>query len=97
MYYHWYMVGKRAMPKTSDILSASEIGQYVFCSCAWQLRRLGYEPESPFLETGKYAHVALGEQIESLKRITRISRWCAGIGILILSVTMLLFFIGVIR
>jgi len=90
-------MGKQAIPRTTDVLSASEISQYVFCSCAWQLRRLGYEPESPSLETGKHAHVALGEQIESLERIARISRWCAGIGILILSVTVLFFFMGVIR
>jgi hypothetical protein len=89
-------MGKRVASKRSDVLSASEIGQYVFCSCAWQLRRLGYEPESPYLETGKHAHIALGEQIESLERTVRISRWSAGIGILVLSVALLLFFLGVI-
>ncbi len=89
-------MGKQIVQKTSDVLSASEIGQFVFCSCAWYLRRLGYEPESRFLEPGKYAHVALGEQIENLERTMRISRWCTGIGVFVLSVALLLFLLGVI-
>jgi hypothetical protein len=89
-------MGKQKFGKRTDVLSASEIGQYVFCPCAWQLRRQGYEPESPFLEPGKHAHVALGEQIDSLERTMRISRWCALIGVVVLCVALLLFFYGVI-
>jgi hypothetical protein len=95
MYYYENTMGKRESPKKSDVLSASEIGQYVFCSCAWQLRRLGYEPESPFLEPGKDAHVALGEQMERFERTLRISRWCALIGVAVLCGALLLFFFGV--
>jgi hypothetical protein len=95
MYYYLFVMGKRVQPKTSDVLSASEIGQFIFCSCAWQLRRLGYEPESVFLEPGKQAHVALGERLESLERTMRIARWCAGIGVMVLLVALLIFLLGV--
>jgi hypothetical protein len=84
------------MLKNSDVLSASEIGQYVFCSCAWQLRRLGYEPESPFLEPGKQAHVALGERMDCLERKIRYSRWCAIVGLIVLCAALVLFLFGVI-
>ena len=89
-------MGTQRVPKRSDVLSASEIGQYVFCSCAWQLRRMGYEPESPFLEPGKQAHIALGETIDGLERKIQYSRWCAVIGLIILGLALLFFFFGVI-
>ena len=97
MYYFHIMMGTRLTPKKSDVLSASEIGQYVFCSCSWQLRRMGYEPESPFLEPGKQAHVALGETIDGLEQKIRYSRWCTVIGFIVLCVALLFFLFGVIK
>jgi hypothetical protein len=96
MHYLFIVMGKQVLPKKSTVLSASEIGQFVFCSCAWQLRRMGFEPESPFLKPGKDAHVALGEQIENLERTMKISRWYAVIGVMVLCVALLLFLFGVI-
>jgi hypothetical protein len=90
------MMGKQSPRKKTDVLSASEIGQYIYCSCAWQLRRMGYEPESPFLEPGKQAHVALGETIDSLERKIQYSRWCALIGVVVLCLALLFFLFGVI-
>jgi hypothetical protein len=89
-------MGKRVLPKKSKVVSASEIGQYVYCSYAWQLRRMGYEPESPSLESGKQAHVALGEQIDSLERTMRVSRWLAVVGVIVLGIAFLWFVFGVI-
>jgi hypothetical protein len=57
---------------------------------------MGYEPESPFLEPGKRAHVALGQQIDNLDRTMRISRWCAVIGLMVMCIALLLFVFGVI-
>lgn len=87
---------KRISPKNSQVLTASEIGQYAYCSYAWMLRRLGYEPESLSLEPGRQAHVSLGEQIDSLERTMRLSRWCAVLGVIVLSIALLLFVVGVI-
>jgi len=86
-------MGKRTKSSATDVLSASEIGQYLYCSRAWQLHRMGYKPESPFLEPGKQAHVALGNQLDSLETRLRSSRWYAAIGLalLFLSILLLLF------
>jgi hypothetical protein len=88
-------MGTRSSRGNSDVLSASEIGQYLFCSCAWKLRRCGYEPESPFLEPGKTAHVALGNRIDGLETRLRYARWYAVIGVAVLLVAFLVLLFGV--
>jgi hypothetical protein len=83
-------MGKRKVMKKSDVLTASEIGQYHYCSCAWLLQRCGYEPESPYLESGKQIHVALGDTIDGLETKIRFARWYAILGLLVLCVAILL-------
>lgn len=89
-------MGKQKVLKKSDILSASEIGQYYYCSCAWMLQRYGYEPESLSLETGKQAHVSLGDTIDDFKIKMRFARWAVVIGVLLLCTAILLLFLEVI-
>lgn len=89
-------MGKRSKSIANDVLSASEIGQYIYCLYAWQLRRMGYEPESPFLEQGTQAHVALGDQLDNLEDRLRFSRWYMVIGFILLCVSLLLLLFGVI-
>jgi CRISPR/Cas system-associated exonuclease Cas4 (RecB family) len=89
------MMGTQKARGSSNVLSASEIGQYLFCSVAWKLRRCGYEPESPFLEPGKNVHVALGNRIDGLETRLRYARWYAMIGVLVLLVAFLLLLFGV--
>jgi hypothetical protein len=89
-------MGKRKVLKKTDVLNASEIGQYRYCSCAWLLQRCGYEPESPFLESGKQIHVALGDTIDGFETKIRYARWYAILGFLVLCVAFLLFLIEVI-
>jgi hypothetical protein len=89
-------MGKRSLLKKTEVLSASEIGQYIYCSCAWWLQRYGYEPESPFLEPGKQAHVAMGNKIDGLEGKMRYSRLLALLGFAVLCVAFLLVFFGVI-
>jgi hypothetical protein len=60
-------MGKPRKCHDNDIISASEIGQYAYCSYAWFLRRCGYKAQSPFLEPGKETHVALGEKIDGIQ------------------------------
>jgi hypothetical protein len=90
------MMGKRSNSTSSDVLSASEIGQYIYCSYAWQLRRMGYEPESPFLEQGTQAHVALGDQLDTFEARLRFTRWYIVIGLVLLCMSLLLLLFGVI-
>ena len=89
-------MGKRSLLKKTDVLSASEIGQYNYCSLAWFLRRCGYEAESPFLESGKQAHVAMGTKIDGLEGKMRYSRWLLLLGFVTLCVAFLLVLFGVI-
>jgi hypothetical protein len=72
------------MERKNDILRASEIGQYMYCSHGWYLQRCGYEPVSPSLEKGKQLHRELGEVLDSVSTASRASWWYAGIGALLL-------------
>ena len=58
----------------NDVLSSSEIGQYYFCSMAWYLQKMGFKPESPFLEAGVKKHEKLGKIIDQTQSKTRFSR-----------------------
>jgi hypothetical protein len=89
-------MGKRTVLKKTDVLSASEIGQYQYCSYGWLLQRCGYEPESPFLESGKQVHVALGNTLDGFETKIRYSRWYTLLGFVVLCVAFLLILFGVI-
>ena len=89
-------MGKRTLLKESDVLSASEIGQYRYCSYAWWLQRCGYKPESSSLEPGKHVHVMLGNTIDGLEAKLRYSRWYALLGSVVLCIAFLLVFFEVI-
>ena len=90
------MMGTRPGLKKTKVLSASEIGQYVYCSQAWFLRRCGCIPESPFLEAGKQAHVALGQRLDRFEGTIRYARWLLVVGGAALLLAFLLFFFEVI-
>ena len=89
------MMGTRSGLKKNEVLSASEIGQYVYCSQAWFLQRCGCVPESPFFEAGKQAHVALGKRIDGFEGTIRYARWLLVVGGMILLIAFLLFFFEV--
>jgi hypothetical protein len=89
-------MGKTKGMNKTDVLSASEIGQYQYCSCAWILQRCGYEPESPALNEGKRFHVTLGETLDGFQRKNRLARWIALSGLLLVFLAVFLFFIEVI-
>jgi hypothetical protein len=89
-------MGRRMVQKKTDVLSASEIGQYLYCSSAWFLQRCGYEPESRFLEPGKQAHVSLGNTMDDIQRTMRSARWYGLLGLVVLFIAFLVFLFGVI-
>ena len=82
--------------KDTDILSASEIGQYQYCSVAWYLQKSGYEPDSRFIDIGAKKHVELGHIMDSVQTKTTLSRTLAIIGYLLITITVLLILFGVI-
>lgn len=44
----------------NDVLSASEIGQFAYCSVSWYLQKCGYKPESAKLDVGIKKHKKMG-------------------------------------
>jgi len=68
----------------NEIISASEIGQYYFCSNAWYLQKCGYKPESVFLDVGKEKHRKIGEVIVKAEHENKKSKLLALVGYLIL-------------
>lgn len=86
---------KQARFKGSDIISASEIGQYFYCPVAWYLQKCGYEPKSPFLEIGKEKHVKLGKIIDRTQVNTKRSKVFAIAGYLLLMIAVLIILYGV--
>jgi hypothetical protein len=89
-------MGKQRISNRSEVLSASEIGQYVFCSNAWRLRRMGYEPESPRLDQGTRTHVTLGNHFDAFDVRIRSSHWYLLIGLILIFLAGLLLFLEVI-
>lgn len=87
---------KQVLLRKNDILSASEISQYQYCSYSWFLQRCGYKPESHHLELGKQAHILLGEEIDIFEKRLRYSRWYKILGFILLCASFLLVFFGVI-
>lgn len=79
-------MGKSKLHKKDDVLSASEIGQYTYCSYAWFLQRCGYEAQSPFLGPGKEAHIALGKKIDGFQTRMQHARWYAILGFVALGI-----------
>jgi len=89
-------MGKQTSLKRNDVINASEISQYIYCSIAWHLQRCGHEPESPLLEVGKKAHVDLGKTMDSIQDEIKSSRRFAVIGYLLLIVAIIVILFGVI-
>lgn len=81
--------------KSSPVITASEIGQFTYCANAWYLRRCGYEPQSPALETGTQAHTALGDTMDDLRKRHRRATRILAAGLLLLLLGLLTTMIGV--
>lgn len=94
--HHQLVMRKYSVQKKSDVLSASEIGQYSYCSLAWFLQRCGYEPESPYLEPGKQGHIALGNTLDGFEVRMHRARWFMILGLLVFCVAILFLFFEVI-
>lgn len=87
---------KQTQLKGTEILSASEIGQYQYCSIAWYLQKCGYEPQSHFLDVGAKKHAELGHIMDSVQTKTKTSRALAIVGYLLIAIAILLILYGVI-
>ena len=89
-------ITKQTSFKDTDIISASEIGQYHYCSIAWYLQKCGYEPKSPMLDVGAKKHVELGRIMDHTQTNIRRSRAFAIAGYLLFILGVLILLFGVI-
>jgi CRISPR/Cas system-associated exonuclease Cas4 (RecB family) len=58
---------------TSQVIRASELGEYAYCARAWWLGRvLGYRPANlEELAAGEAAHIQHGQKVVSSRRLQR--------------------------
>jgi hypothetical protein len=89
-------IKKQTCFKDTDVISASEIGQYHYCSIAWYLQKCGYKPKSPMLDIGIKKHLELGKVMDYTQINTRKTRTLAFIGYLLLIIGVLIFLFEVI-
>ena len=79
----------------NNVISASEIGQYIYCSISWYLQRCGYQPDSVLLDKGKNIHIKLGNQIDKINIDVKRSNRYAFVGYLFLIIGLICVFYGV--
>lgn len=80
----------------SEIITASEIGQYQYCSISWRLQRNGLKPDSSNLKKGIKNHISHGNTISYTNRLIKKSKILTIIGYLLLFFAILLILFGVI-
>ena len=51
--------------KRQRIITASEIGQYTFCSVSWKLQQQGFTPDERVFEQGNLHHHNYGQQLQT--------------------------------
>jgi hypothetical protein len=90
------MMGQKKIQLSKKVISASEIGQYNYCSVAWFLQRCGYEPKSKSLDVGVKAHIELGTILDYTKQNTTKSKILSYIGYILLIIGLLFFLFEVV-
>jgi hypothetical protein len=58
----------------SPVITASEIGAFVYCAKAWHLQRCGDEAEGESLEEGAAFHQKHGAGVSLAERLDRIGK-----------------------
>jgi hypothetical protein len=57
-----------------SLITASEIGDFVYCEKAWQLKRCGDEPRGEFLEEGVRFQREHGAGVSLASRLERVGK-----------------------
>lgn len=74
----------------SDYISASEIGDYIYCKRGWWLRKQGLLPTTFEMQQGTEKHDNLFSQLIRLKLVQNILLW-GGIVLLVILALLLIF------
>jgi len=83
-------MGKSKPRLNNDIINASEIGQFNYCSIAWFLQRSGYKPLSKHLDNGIKVHENLGKIMDYTNFGTLKSKLLSYIGFILLIIGILI-------
>jgi CRISPR/Cas system-associated exonuclease Cas4 (RecB family) len=74
-----------------EYISASEVGEYLFCERAWWMRQHGIETSKPeVLEQGTIEHEVLAEQVQQVERGSRFGQRLLWVGLALLILFVLL-------
>jgi hypothetical protein len=80
------------MAAKGSLISAAEVGEYVFCARSWQLRATGHENAKarPALEAGTHYHEQHGQGVERAHSFSSAAKLCV-LAALVLTLLFLLF------
>lgn len=84
------------MSPKKPIITASEIGQFRYCSISWYLQKSGYKPKSESIERGFEQHKRLGVVIDQLNKRTRKSKIIAFLGYILFCLSAFFLFFEVV-
>ncbi len=76
--------------KNNDFVTASEIGEYVFCKRAWWLKRNNFTKETSQMVAGTRAHNFIARNLEQTHMVKNIAFILIFIGLILVG---LLFFL----
>ncbi len=75
---------------SQNFISASEIGDYIYCKRGWWLRIQGKLPTTEAMQAGTLAHDSLLARLVRLARLQTVLMW-GGVIVLIIIILLLLF------
>ena len=76
--------------KTDEYISASEIGNYLFCQRAWWYRLHGaLNSQQEVMDAGTAAHEELSQSVKSIAFGTRLARQLIIVGMILLALVIL--------
>ncbi len=73
------------MPRPTQrqpVITATEIGEFVYCAKAWQLKRDGAEADSPALAEGTAFHAKHGAGVAQAARLQHAARLLFALAVL---------------
>jgi hypothetical protein len=74
-------------------ITASEIGEFAYCSRAWYLKRCGEEPQSPHLEEGVAFHKMHESGVSQSMLLNRVGKKLGVIALILFLIIAIAWFI----
>jgi CRISPR/Cas system-associated exonuclease Cas4 (RecB family) len=82
------------MTMSDEFISASEIGEYLFCQRAWWYRLRGFvSTQRAAMETGTAVHEQIAQDVQTIAHGSRLARNVIVAGIILLVLVILLRFL----